>query len=176
MEEVSLPTSSTSSPLAEDTHGLIVAKSDISTTGLAWSNSTTTVVGTSAGYGTGLSNSDKIMNSTGASSFSFAAYNARYYNGGGYSNWFLPSREELRKLQQKKDDIGNFQVPTQSGDRVVYWTSSESTQPSTDGSYDPDTCAHVPAFDGTNGDWANYKSPRDSTYPAYEHVRPVRYF
>jgi hypothetical protein len=51
---------SSSSTLAEETNGLIAAKSDITTTGLAWSSSTNTVVGTSADYGTGLSNSDKI--------------------------------------------------------------------------------------------------------------------
>ncbi len=149
---------STSTNLAEDTDGLIAAKSDISSTGLPWSNSTTTVVGTSAGYGTGLSNSNRIMNSSGASSFSFAAYNARYYSAGGHNDWFLPSQDELRELWRNQLLIGNFST---SGS---YWSSTELGFASP---YNGSTVYSLEFFSGA----ANFAT---KTWTLL--VRPVRYF
>ncbi|WP_293892831.1 MULTISPECIES: YDG domain-containing protein [unclassified Sphaerochaeta] len=149
---------SSSSTLAEETNGLIAAKSDITTTGLAWSSSTNTVVGTSADYGTGLSNSDKIMNSSGASSFSFAAFNARYYNGGGYNDWFLPSKDELDRIHSVFNQIGNFST---SG---AYWSSTElSFRLPYDGS-----TVYALEFGSNTASW----SWKTETLL----VRPVRYF
>ena len=149
---------STSTTLAEDTDGLIAAKSDISSTGLPWSNSTTTVVGTSAGYGTGLSNSNRIMNTSGASSFSFAAYNARYYSAGGHNDWFLPSQDELRELWRNQLLIGNFST---SGS---YWSSTELGFASP---YNGSTVYSLEFFSGA----ANFAT---KTWTLL--VRPVRYF
>ncbi|HCU29592.1 MAG TPA: hypothetical protein DIC57_02135 [Sphaerochaeta sp.] len=149
---------SSSSTLAEETNGLIAAKSDITTTGLAWSSSTNTVVGTSADYGKGLSNSDKIMNSSGASSFSFAAFNARYYNGGGYNDWFLPSKDELINIHSVFNQIGNFST---SG---AYWSSTElSFRLPYDGS-----TVYALEFGSNTASW----SWKTETLL----VRPVRYF
>jgi hypothetical protein len=149
---------SSSSTLAEETQGLIAAKSDITTTGLAWSSSTNTVVGTSADYGTGLSNSNKIMNSSGASSFSFAAFYARYYSGGGYNDWFLPSKDELDRIHSVSNQIGNF---SPSG---AYWSSTElSLRLPYDGS-----TAYAREFFSGNLSFSN------KTWTLL--VRPVRYF
>ena len=149
---------STSSDLAEETDGLIAAKSDLSPTGFPWSSSTTTVVGTSEGYGTGLSNSNKIMASTGASSFSFAAYNARYYSAGGHNEWFLPSKDELIKIRSVFAEIGNFKT---SGS---YWSSTEEGMSSP---YNGST-AFALEFDSNIGSFAT------KTWALL--VRPVRYF
>ncbi|WP_321301825.1 YDG domain-containing protein [uncultured Sphaerochaeta sp.] len=148
---------STISDLAEETDGLIAAKSDLSPTGFPWSSSTTTVVGTSEGYGTGLSNSNKIMASTGASSFSFAAYNARYYSAGGHNEWFLPSKDELIKIRSVFAEIGNF---TATGS---YWSSTEVGMPPYNGS-----TAFALEFDSNIGSFAT------KTWALL--VRPVRYF
>ena len=42
------------------------------------------------------------------------------YAYGGYTDWFLPSRDELHLLYQNKGDIGGF-----ASDR--YWSSSETS-------------------------------------------------
>ncbi|MPM77529.1 hypothetical protein SDC9_124535 [bioreactor metagenome] len=102
-------------------HGLIAAKSDISTSKIAWSNSTTTIVGTEGGIGRGLINTDKIVTSLGGSAGSYAAGMTRAYRGGGYSDWFLPTRDELWKLRINYNLIGNFATPATS----YYWSSTE---------------------------------------------------
>ena len=102
-------------------HGLIAAKSDISTSKIAWSNSTTTIVGTEEGIGRGLINTDKIVTSLGGSAGSYAAGMTRAYRGGGYSDWFLPSKDELSQISLSYSFIGNFATPGAS----LYWSSTE---------------------------------------------------
>ncbi|MGE0074346.1 MAG: YDG domain-containing protein [Sphaerochaetaceae bacterium] len=154
---------STSSTLAEETHGLIAAKSDISSTGVPWSNSTTTIVGTSSGIGTGLSNTDKIVTSLGYAANSYAAGKARYYTGGGYTDWFLPSKDELRKLRLMFDHIGNFTTP------AFYWSSTEESMSTV---YEGDTVYTV-EFAFTSG---NVIIGAFSMKTWEFLVRPVRYF
>ncbi len=110
---------------AGQVHGLIAAKSDISTSKIAWSNSTTTIVGTEGGIGRGLANTDKIVTSLGGSAGSYAAGMTRAYRGGGYSDWFLPTRDELWKLRINYNLIGNFATPAAS----FYWSSTEELRP-----------------------------------------------
>jgi len=43
---------------------------------------------------------------------------ARAYRGGGYDDWYLPSKEELNQLYLNRSAVGGFA----SG---VYWSSSE---------------------------------------------------
>ncbi|MFA7130126.1 MAG: hypothetical protein WC136_13220, partial [Sphaerochaeta sp.] len=107
--------------LTGQVHGLIAAKSDISSSKIAWSNSITTIVGTEGGIGKGLINTDKIVTSLGESAASYAAGMTRAYRGGGYSDWFLPTRDELRKMRLNYSLIGNFATPEAS----YYWSSSE---------------------------------------------------
>lgn len=98
-------------------HGLIAATSDQST-GIKWNNGTLTAIGaTGTTIGTGLFNTNKIITSQGPSS-SYAAGVARAYSEGGYTDWYLPSKDELNKLYLNKEAIGGFTINN-------YWSSTE---------------------------------------------------
>jgi len=160
--------------VAGQLHGLIAAKTDTTPRSMVWSSRDLKVGGTSTALGTGAANTTRIVdyfNSLGDEPTPYAAQAARDYTDGTYHDWFLPSFEELFKIRTNKAIIGNFQ------DSSVYWTSSESTQEPDPHDYGPTKCAHVLPFSTTSGTgWVNYKSPRNSSYTADEHVRPVRYF
>ena len=107
-------------------HGLIAATLDQST-GIQWSNGllgdngfsiTTGATGTT--IGTGLANTISIISIQGGTPTSYAAGLARAYNGGGYTDWYLPSKDELTKVYYNMDIIGGF-----TSDH--YWSSTEST-------------------------------------------------
>ena len=98
--------------------GLIAATSDQST-GIRWYNGSFTTTGaTGTAIGTGLSNTNAIIASHGETATSYAAGLARAYTGGGYTDWYLPSKEELNKLRMNRDGIGGFADD-------FYWSSSE---------------------------------------------------
>jgi len=160
--------------VAGQLHGLIAAKTDTTPRAMVWSSRDLKVGETSSALGTGAANTTRIVdyfNNLGDEPTPYAAQAARDYTDGTYHDWFLPSFEELFKLRTNKAIIGNFQ------DSSVYWTSSESTQEPDPHDYGPTKCAHVLPFTTTFGTgWVNYKSPRNSSYTADEHVRPVRYF
>ena len=98
-------------------HGLIAATSDQST-GVRWYNGSNTITyATGTVIGTGLSNTMAIIANQLAGSY--AATVARSYTGGGFTDWYLPSKDELNKLYINKTAIGGFAV-------AYYWSSSES--------------------------------------------------
>jgi hypothetical protein len=51
----------------------------------------------------------------------YAAGLARAYTGGGYTDWYLPSKDELNKLYLNRVAIGGF-ISNSNG---LYWSSSE---------------------------------------------------
>jgi hypothetical protein len=122
-------------------HGLIAAKEDISTTYTdRWKGVSNTALyrwstgqlktenvtdyafqklnaGTAIGHGA--ANTTKILDKYPAATFpNSAAAVARAYRGGGYSDWFLPSRDELEQLRRSEGAVGGF-----TGG--YYWSSSE---------------------------------------------------
>lgn len=108
--------------VAGETHGLIVSLADLST-GIYWhatNNGTTNATGTA--IGTGLSNTNAIVATYGAETnaarLAYDHTNAETGTG-FYSDWYLPSKDELNKLYINRVAIGignNF-----------YWSSSELT-------------------------------------------------
>jgi hypothetical protein len=99
-------------------HGLIAAISDQSA-GIRWDNGSNTTTGaTGTEIGTGLSNTNAIIASQGATARSYAAGLARAYNGAGYTDWYLPSKDELKKLHLNRAAIGGFVSNS-------YWSSTE---------------------------------------------------
>jgi len=100
-------------------HGLIVSSADLSS-GIQWYNGSYVTTGaTGTAIGTGLSNTNTIIAVQGVVTTSYAAGLARAHNGGGFSDWFLPSRDETSKICS-----GAGRVIT-SG---IYWTSTEGSQ------------------------------------------------
>jgi len=103
-------------------HGLIAATADQSP-GIIWAVTayqSTSVPGTLTTLGSGAANTDKIITQNGGVANTYAAGVARGYNGGGYNDWYLPSKDELYKLYLNQGTIGNFTTSH------VYWSSSES--------------------------------------------------
>jgi hypothetical protein len=106
---------------ANSPHGLIAATSDQTpqNTGILWSFGGNFTGATGTAIGTGLSNTNAIIAVQSASSTTYAAGLARAYTGGGYTDWYLPSKNELNKLFLNKVAIGGFY-------NTGYWSSSES--------------------------------------------------
>ena len=102
-------------------HGIIAATSDqtVPEIGIKWDKGTYTNTGaTGTAIGTGFSNTNKIITSQGEPAITYAAGLARAYKGGGYTDWYLPSKVELDLLQSNKGAIGGFY-------NFFYWSSSE---------------------------------------------------
>ena len=105
--------------IAGQTHGLIAAKTDTSAA-IPWYNGTYIVTGaTGTALGTGLANTNTVVAVQGATATSYAAGLARAYTGGGYSDWYLPSKDELNQLFLHQTAIGGFGPH-------YYWSSSEA--------------------------------------------------
>jgi hypothetical protein len=99
-------------------HGLIAATTD-QIGGIQWYNgSYINTEATGTAIGTGFSNTNKIIASQGGTPTSYAAGVARSYTGGGYTDWYLPSKDELDKLSITRETIGGFV-------NYYYWSSSE---------------------------------------------------
>ena len=102
--------------VAGQIHGLIAATSDQST-GLQWYNGSNVTTGaTSQSIGSGNANTNTIVSVQGSGSY--AAKLCADLSLGGYSDWYLPSFNELYKLYINRSYIGGFESTT-------YWTSSE---------------------------------------------------
>ena len=98
-------------------HGLIAAPSDQST-GAEWGCYGTEISGADGtAMGTGAQNTLDIMN--GCSEAGIAARLCGDLVLGGYSDWYLPSRDELNKLYLNRVAIGGFAVN-------FYWSSTDS--------------------------------------------------
>jgi hypothetical protein len=98
-------------------HGLVATTADIST-GAEWGCHGTTISGADGiVIGTGNQNTIDIMN--GCATAGIPARLCGDLVQGGYSDWYLPSKDELKKLYLNRVAIGSF-----SG---IYWSSSEDS-------------------------------------------------
>ena len=125
-------------------------------TSVAWSGNTTQSVGSAGGdtatataIGWGYRNTLAAVaqDSTPTKAITLA----RAYNGGGLSDWFLPTKDELNQLYLQKNVVGGFKSSS-------YWTSSEVSA----------TNIYMQDF-SNGGSWSNGKSGGDG-------IRPVRAF
>jgi hypothetical protein len=102
--------------IAGQKHGIIAAPSDQST-GIQWYNGSYITTGaTGLSLGTGNANTYAIVSSHGEGSYAAKLCYDLVLNG--YSDWYLPSTEELYKLFTNRTIIGGFVV-------TYYWSSSE---------------------------------------------------
>ena len=98
-------------------HGLIATAADISTAA-QWGCQGTTIAGAEGtAIGTGNQNTIDIM--AGCATAGIAARLCGDLVQGGYSDWYLPSKDELNKLRENRIAIGGFA-------NVGYWSSTES--------------------------------------------------
>ena len=137
--------------ISGQTHGLIAAFTDIGCE--TWRNGNNPIISvTGTALGTGKANTETICNNQGHGE-KYAAKICLDYSFGDYSDWFLPSQEELNKLYINRIAI-DFFVGS------YYWSSSQLTNDS--------NWAYAKDFNSGN----QVISP---TYmPCY--VRPIRYF
>jgi len=100
-------------------HGLIAATTDQST-GLKWNfEGYQSTFAIRDGIGAGMINTERIFDKHGYYLYSYAAQICRDYQGGGYGDWYLPSKYELNLLYLQKDEVGGF-----TGND--YWSSNEN--------------------------------------------------
>jgi hypothetical protein len=102
---------------ADIQHGLVATTADISTAA-PWGCQGTTISGADGtAIGTGNQNTIDII--AGCATAGIAARLCGDLNQGGYSDWYLPSQDELDKLYINRVAIGGFTSN-------VYWSSTES--------------------------------------------------
>lgn len=95
-------------------HGIIAAPEDQGTA--EWGCNETLIGGTSTAIGTGAANTNAIV--SGCAEAGIAAKVATDLDLNGYTDWYLPSKDELNKLYENRVAIGGF-------GSEVYWSSSE---------------------------------------------------
>ena len=101
-------------------HGLIASPTDQGM-GNAWNNGSNTTTGaTGTAVGDGAANTRKIVKSQGKTG-NYAALLCSNFKGGGYKDWYLPSKDELDLLIHQVVAVGGF-----TGNQ--YWSSSETTK------------------------------------------------
>ena len=113
--------------VAGETHGLIAAVEDQSS-GIRWNNGSNVTTGaTETAVGTGATNTTTIISAQGATETSYAAGLARAYTGGGYTDWFLPSKDELNRMYTNRAAINTTAAANSGSDFVsyYYWSSTE---------------------------------------------------
>ena len=102
--------------IAGETHGLIAAPSDFGVE--IWGCYGTEISGADGtAIGTGNQNTIDIV--TGCTTAGIAAKQCYDLIVNGYSDWYLPSKEELNKLYLNKTAIGGFAAS------YDYWSSTE---------------------------------------------------
>ena len=127
------------------THGLIVSINDQTAragAGPTWYNDNTrsTTGATGTAIGTGSTNTDTIITAQGATETHYAAGLARAYTDGSYTDWFLPSKDELNKMYLNRETINTTAAANGGSDLSTfsYWSSTELV----------DDSASIQNFDG----------------------------
>ena len=113
---------------ANEIHGLIAAVADQGSSEDNLTNATANVA-TDTAIGTGEENTIAIIAAQGGIAPSYAAGVARAYRGGGFEDWFLPSKNELNQMYLKKEAINTTATAVVNGGLDIadnlYWSSTE---------------------------------------------------
>ncbi|OBX22179.1 MULTISPECIES: Lcl domain-containing protein [Bizionia] len=111
----------------DNTHGLVCAIENQST-GIQWYNGSYTTTGaTGTAIGTGITNTATIISAQGAVETNYAAGLAKAYTGGGFNDWFLPSKDELNEMYLNEAAI-NASATANGGanfSSYYFWSSTE---------------------------------------------------
>ena len=84
----------------------------------AWSGNTITAIGTtSTAIGSGYMNTLAMISQD--NTINKAGTIAHGFTGGGLTDWYLPSKDELNEMYNQKTTVGGFQ-------NYTYWSSSET--------------------------------------------------
>jgi len=126
---------------------------------LSWASGGIDVPGTGTGIGAGKKNTALILAANPGSHI--AAHACVYYRGGGKSDWFLPSKDELNELYKQRDIVGYYLIPATS---LTYWSSSQ---------YDSNY-VWVQAFIDASGEVSGSQDHLGKTISI--NVRPIRAF
>lgn len=106
--------------ISGETHGLIAAADDQARM-VCWAINMNKLGTTNTDIGTGPANTDIIVEQNDPSHSGLTSYAAGIcaaHNGGGYTDWYLPSKNELSKLYASKDLVGGYAA-------YSYWSSTE---------------------------------------------------
>ena len=80
------------------------------------------VAGTKETIGAGAANTELIAAACGEG----AANTVSDYDGGGKTDWFLPSKDELKPLYEQRDTVGGFGLPGNNWSSFeTYWSSTQ---------------------------------------------------
>lgn len=134
-------------------HGLIAAIADPEEPP-RWSFFDTVTNARATRIGGGFKNTRRIVEvqgDPGANSEDYAALEIIEYTDAGYTDWFMPSKEELNQLYLQKNIIGGFSP-------FAYWSSTEVDKSN--------------AWYQNFGDGKQYVGQKIAGYA----VRPIRYF
>ena len=131
------------------THGIIATNSNQST-GSQWGCSGISIAGTSLTLSTGIANTNAIV--SGCTNLTIAAAICNNLTFGGYTDWYLPSIDDLSKLYSNRIVLGGFVA-------TAYWSSSQASA----------TTAY--SFSFSSGLASNISAKNSLMY-----VRAIRYF
>ncbi|OBX22181.1 MULTISPECIES: Lcl C-terminal domain-containing protein [Bizionia] len=110
----------------DNRHGLVCAIQDQGG-GIKWYNEAYIATGaTGTAIGTGTTNTATIISAQGAVETNYAAGLAKAYTGGGFNDWFLPSKDELNEMYLNNAAV-NATATANAGAIFYgyYWSSTE---------------------------------------------------
>lgn len=105
--------------VAGEVHGLIAATTNLKEGTVKWGSSLIDILGTVSGIGYGNANTILITAGDTTTTAVIAARLCADLTLNGYSDWYLPSIDELNVLIMNRDLIGGFPV------NGIYWSSSQ---------------------------------------------------
>ncbi len=80
------------------------------------------IPGTVTAIGSGAANTKLMVDACKAG----AATSVSEFDGGGMTDWFLPSKDELNELYEQRDTVGGFGIGNDGSSFDAYWSSTQS--------------------------------------------------